>query len=981
MIEAEEPVSGKAALAAALGALQDKLRARGRTQKAAVDEANRRRRKAAGRREEVPWPRKDGGEDLSVQAVNDWFPKRDGSKEPSVPRDFADLWSVVAVLLDWTGLPDRRPAAGEAGRWKDLHERARRPIGLDEEVRAYLEAARKAAEQHPHQGFPGGAVPPSLSEVYVRQVNSRTARNGQDAYGPVDDVVTDASPEPAEAIFRKADRVCVLVAGPGGGKSTLLRTWLRDAAEEWLGGTGRSPAAVPVWVSARALTGEATPVPEALSAATRSLSRYGLRPGLDEERFLQRPCEGARWQLLVDGLDELPNADERRAVLEKLANAVASDPALYRCVVATRPAAENELAVLDQVLGDKVPRYDLQPFTVEDVRAYTERYFSTRWPAVEASQRSRRFTGSLRDASLTELAQTPLMAFMLCQLYLARPDRPLPSGRTRFYELFTDLIYENNRGKRIADSHQEAIQLLVTGLQSPQARKEAGEATQRVHELLPELIDCLAHQWITGHQAPAATVLATHSVVRRPDKVHPELWGAFVEDLLRHTGLLVYHADGLGFPHQTFLEYHAARHATRDRHARQDTLDQLFVLTTDWRDQEPSYVGFLLDRLLASRDDGISRQTEVLLEELADSGGVTACRFLMNQVRLRTRLPAESTAVQLGRFATDPALAPFDRLSAVKVLLEVDVVRGARLLASLANGPFDKVYQSMEVGEALARVDGHRESTARIRKSLATALGNASYSREEAAWRVEARTVDESLSVSEQLRVAKALLEADVAWTVGLLAEVGAARTARLLESIVTGSDIIPARRLRAALVLTRLDGYCETGARLLETLTEGDTFDRLQPVRALAEVDSERAVRVLRARALDPVRTNVKRLQAARLLLEVDLEQGARLYETLAEETTLGAPGRLQAAGVLAELDGYRLRGAQLLDAMAMGPCFDASDRVWAAAALARTEGHEEHGARLLETLTTDPTLDAFGRYWASRRLAELREKPVEGR
>lgn len=101
-------------------------------------------------------------------------------------------------------------------------------------------------------------------------------------------------------------------------------------------------------MSARALTGEATPVPEALSAATKSLSRYGLRPRLDEERFLRRPCDGPHWQLLVDGLDELPNADERRFVLEKLANAIADDPVLYRCVVATRPTAEIELDVLDQ---------------------------------------------------------------------------------------------------------------------------------------------------------------------------------------------------------------------------------------------------------------------------------------------------------------------------------------------------------------------------------------------------------------------------------------------------------------------------------------------------------------------------------------------------------------------------------------------------------------------------------------------------------
>lgn len=379
--------------------------------------------------------------DLSLQAVNDWFPKQKGSKEPSVPADFEDLWSLVAVMLEWTTqLTDKRSVGSLRYDWNKLYEDAQRGTGLDEKVRTYLQAVRKVAEQHPHPGIPSWAAPP-LAEVYVRQRTTLLARDGRDASrGDDDSAAAGSGPrvnvevEPAEAVFRKADRVCVLIAGPGCGKSTLLRTRLGEAAGEWLdgaGSAGKSGAAVPVWVSARSLVGEETQVPDALAAATRNLSRYGRHPELDAARFLERPCTGAHWQLLVDGLDELPNASDRRAVLEKLANAVAEDPPLYRCVVATRPLAGNELNVLDCVLGRQAPHYDLQPFTPGDLRTYTEKYFGTRWQQEEATRRAQQFTAALLSASLAELARTPLMSFMLCQLYLTDPERPRPMAAPR----------------------------------------------------------------------------------------------------------------------------------------------------------------------------------------------------------------------------------------------------------------------------------------------------------------------------------------------------------------------------------------------------------------------------------------------------------------------------------------------------------------------------------------------------------------------
>ncbi|WP_393063422.1 NACHT domain-containing protein [Streptomyces sp. LN549] len=278
--------------------------------------------------------------------------------------------------------PYRGPAASEwqyhHELWKIRWEQAKltppRRTSLDEGLLRYLAGARAAAAAHPYLGLydpdldDAEGTPPPLTEVYVRQ-QSRPA--APDAHpGPRDD-----SPlEPAEVVFGNDARISVVIAGPGVGKSTLLRAQVRKAADQWLAdkhSAGKRSRPVPVWVSARTLVGKTTHVHEGLAAASDVLPDHGRNPSLPPERFLQLPCAGAHWQLLVDGLDELPNASERRAVLEKLKTAIAEDPPLYRCVVATRPLPHNELGVL----GDTASRYELQPFALEDVHAYVGKYF------------------------------------------------------------------------------------------------------------------------------------------------------------------------------------------------------------------------------------------------------------------------------------------------------------------------------------------------------------------------------------------------------------------------------------------------------------------------------------------------------------------------------------------------------------------------------------------------------------------------------
>ncbi|MFJ4836191.1 NACHT domain-containing protein [Streptomyces sp. NPDC088747] len=957
MSATDEPTSGRAALANQLGTLHAKLREQGKTQKSAVEEANRRRRIAGDRAPGEPWPRRDGGLDLSVKTVNDWFPKRNASKTPSLPTDFEDLWAVVGVMLGWTGqFTDERSAERQRCAWKALYADAQRGSGLSEDVRVYLEAAREAARKHPHPGI-NLLDPPSLADVYVRQHSKPAAVDAHaSALCDVPAVTTGGTgpsvpAEPAETMLRKADRMCVLIAGPGGGKSSLLRTRLRDVADKWLNGTEHAATAgtgVPIWVSARAFVGEETQVPDALAAATRKLSRYGRQPGLDRARFLERPCAGVHWQLLVDDLDELPNRAERQAVLEKLAHAVAAEPPLYRCVVATRPLTDNDLDVLDRVFGWQVPCYDLQPFTADDLYTYTESYFGTRWPKEEAARRAQHFTGALRSASLADLARTPLMAFMLCQLYFARRDRPLPAGRTEVYDAFTDLLYESNHSKRIAASHEGAIQHLVQSLQSPRARRETDEAAQQVHQRLPELIDYLAYQWLTGHQAPATLVLASHEDVRRPAKVSPERWDAFLEDLLRHTGLLVHYADGLGFPHQTFLEYHAARHATRDKQARTELLAQLFPASLPLHVPtfEPSYLGFLLDALFASPDD-TARETISRIETLTCRGGTSACDFLVKQVALKTNLATEPTARQLTRFAQNRDLHGYDRVRAAVVLAGMDGCREAGMgrLIALADDPSVDDVNRLRAAVVLAGEAGCPEAGANSLIVLADAP-----------------------SVDTAVRVRAAVV----------LAGMDGCREAGMGRLIVLADDpsVDDHARVLAAEGLVEVDGCREAGMGRLIVLADDPSVDdhaRVLAAEGLVEVDGCREVGMGRLIVLadDPSVDNQPRVWAATAIAHADRDRGASLYARLANDPTL-MEGRVQAAKALARLDGCQEAGTNWLIALADSPTLWFY-RMNAAEAFAEVEGDQIRVADLYARLASDPTHWVHGRVQAAQILARI--------
>ncbi|MEU6821562.1 NACHT domain-containing protein [Streptomyces atriruber] len=780
------------------------------------------------------------------------------------------------------------------------------------------------------------------------------------------------------------------MAEAGGGKSTLLRRHLADAARHWLSHRRPGPVDTPVPVLVRATALTAAPVlSEALATAVaEELGPCGLREQPTADFFGHRPLPHVPWLVLVDGLDEVPQRSARTALLERLALEAEQQPCVYRFVVTTRPLPAAELSRL----GPGTAHSHLQPFTRDDVRTYARGYFAG---LPDTKIHSNEFMTGLKLSGLEALARTPLIASILCRLYLADPARPLPEGRTAAYRSFTELLYEQNAHKDIRRTHDAAIRALKDQYQLPRDNQAAELAAQGVREHLPELIDRLAHERINGNTAPATDILASHVPARRPDRVTKARWTSFLGDLLRPTGLVTQRGDDFVFLHQTLLEYHAARHATRDPQARAALLHEVFPHHHDpaAADAEPprleaSHLGFLLDGLLA-HDDRTATGATRALEHLGAHGGSTTCRFLTEQAHLRTNLP-RAVLARLAGFATDTTLDMWDRVYAAWALsrLEGHQDESAGLLAAFARDTALHGSYRVKAAGLLARVDGHRGEAAVLLTAFPTDTALTADDRVYAAWALGQLDEHTAAAVAHLVSFAtdSALGRDDRVQALNDLlgVEGHTDSVAGAFLACATDTTLPMWVRAKAAAHLTELEGHAQDAVAVLAACTRDtalDTADRTEAAGQLAGLDGHAehpevlaALAVLTGFAADTTLSVWERSRAAGHLARVDAhaEDAVGLLVSLATDTGLEAWDRLAAASTLLRRVGDR-HATELFTALATDPALDALDRMDAIKHVAKLNRFKDLASGLYATLAADPTVGGSTRVLAAVSMADL--------
>ncbi|MGW2137649.1 HEAT repeat domain-containing protein [Streptomyces sp. NPDC001773] len=851
---------------------------------------------------------------------------------------------------------------------RELHRLRERADSRVRRLDSYLDAAQRAAHEHPYPGVLPGTMPP-LAAVYLRQQATQLADLHEQAGGE------DADLSGEEVLA--GGHICAVLAGPGGGKSSLLRTRLASGTARWAAGRGEDM--VPVLVSAVALAD--LPLAQALATAvSRDLASYGLVEELPPAFFAGPPQPGVAWQVLVDGLDEVADPAVRRRVLRKLAAVAGGDYAsLYRFVVASRPLAPGEL----DLLGSDVPRYSLQPFSSDDVERVACGWFQA-LGLPDPGQAVAEFCQQLRHGRLAGLARIPLMTSMLCQLHATAPQRALPASRGDIYRDFIALLHERQHARSLTPD--------PTGL----GRYGPGALAQAEHTLdhLHDVIAHLAAERHRGRTVSAIQIVEALPQAQRPQRVPVEAWRTFLHVSLGGSGLLTDRDGDLVFLHHTLLEYMAARHATRDPETTAHTLRQVFhqparcsplakllaggppgVRPRMWPfkywqppRQDSSLVGFLIDAAQASSSADCTRY---LARFASRRAGLYGCEFIIRQVELGTAVPGEvlrATAGLLLSLATAKNLDGPDRMRAIDALAKLDDQPIADLLHTLATDTTLGSRDRMRAIDALAKLDD--QPIADLLHTLATDTAVDRYGRRDAARALvelgDQRAADVFHTLATNTTIDRFMRQN----AAEALVELGDQRAADVFHTLATNITFDTFERLDAAEALANLGD--QRGTDVLHTLATDTTIGDHVCVDAaarLAQLGDLRAAKALHALATGTTLYPAKRLDAAAALVKLGDQRGADLLHALIADTTVKDDVRRDAAEALVRLGGQC--AADPLYTVATDISIGEFVRVDAAAQMAKLG--DQRGADLLHTLATDITNGGHMRVEAARRMAQL--------
>lgn len=550
-----------------------------------------------------------------------------------------------------------------------LRRRASRTALAGPELAALLQAQDHDAARHRYRFF--GHVP-ALSEVYVRQ--HVTGPGAADLAMGIKDMLAGS-------------RHTILLGGAGAGKSALVAAVVAEGARDAL--RGRRPKVFTIAIAAADL------VEQSLPGALALACRHDLKLELPASTFDRPPARGARWRIMIDGVDEIVDPDARSRVLWSLQSRLAESSVSHQLVVTTRPLPEDEMSGLR---APGVDAYELQPFDQDELDTFARRWFAARRPEAprEANELAVRFVARVAGARLGPVARVPLLTTIAAMVFEHDSDRPLPSSRAALYEQFVGHLVEGRRELRHLREVIEAALADRGESASALASWFRADFSGRVNGLLNAVGDASVDEpdadmveaglgWLRCSAGHDLSALVPND---RP----------LMSDLLQATGVIVARGRRLRFIHQSFAEFLAARCrvATFDEAAwrllmtnpssrslaafqvalRPDT-DRLVAGLLD-DGLEPTAAGDLLADGIAVGPDTRGRIVEALIADLGGGEGSESLRVLRE-------LSVDADVLRrLGELAVDGSVNDWTRVIVASAIADVDPERGVPLLRSAA---------------------------------------------------------------------------------------------------------------------------------------------------------------------------------------------------------------------------------------------------------------------------------------------------------
>ncbi|MFI1255843.1 NACHT domain-containing protein [Streptomyces netropsis] len=437
------------------------------------------------------------------------------------------------------------------------------------------------------------------------------------------DTAVRPSPRRAEEALAGQKRV-LLRGAAGSGKTTLLQ-WLAtiSARGDLPPGLSHLSDCVPLTLPLRSLirNGELPQPEEFLAAAARPLAGLPAAAGWVTRRL----TEGSVL-LLIDGVDEVPEADRRRT-LTWVKDLLAAYPDA-RYVITTRPSAVREGWLSDAGFTE----LELLPMSRGDVAAFIDRWHTA--AGARQNPQLRAFRDALTTAvvakpDLGRLATNPLMCALICALNRSRRGY-LPHGRMELYRAALELllvrrdrereIVAGRDGMELEHSHQVALlqKIAYWLIRNGRSEIEWRKAVEIVERALPAMPSVAARG--------SAEEILSHLVLR--------------SGLLRRPT-----SETLDFIHRTFQDYLGAQAAVDDwdfdvlvNHAHDDQWEDVLRMAVGHA--PPRARAELLDMLL-KRGDG-EETNRYRLHLLA-----AACLEHATEVEYDVRTRVEKAAAEL----------------------------------------------------------------------------------------------------------------------------------------------------------------------------------------------------------------------------------------------------------------------------------------------------------------------------------------------